>query len=137
MSACEHGHKLLVQMLVGRGADVNCRDTKRNTPLLISVQNHFTDIVQFLLQNKADVNDCNSQGNTALMHAIQNGSVRNVSFLLQFVKDREELLNVQNDEGLTALMLAVYTWSRIAQPQVLLATGPTPFRPSSPPAPPH
>ena len=69
----EGGHKLLVELLLDNGANVDERDKFGMTPLMRAAQHGRTDVVNFLLDNDADVNAINNYGWNALMIAIEKG----------------------------------------------------------------
>ena len=59
------GRTAAVQALLEAGADVNTRNTIRNTPLMLVANWGHTEIVQVLLANGADVHAKNTIGMTA------------------------------------------------------------------------
>lgn len=57
----------LIRKLLYLGADVNCRNTQKMTPLLIAASSHFYSAVKLLIEKGADVNAVDGFGNNALM----------------------------------------------------------------------
>ena len=94
----------IVKLLIQYGADVNARDNRGFTPLILSARfsHDKTDIAKILLSAGADVNAQNNYGNTALMEAADHRGGNLVTLLLQAGAD----VNAQNNEGLTALSIA-------------------------------
>lgn len=105
LKACLIGHRVNVQLFFRWGAAIECRDEQGNTPLLISANKGFTDIVDFLLKNGADVNASNSAGDTPLILSIRSpGSLETMERILE-----HELVEIEqaNNAGYTALMTAI------------------------------
>jgi hypothetical protein len=67
--SCAGGHTELVGYLVGRGADVNRRDSRGDTPLLLALYGFHTDAALVLVDNGADVNAANAVGMTPFVLA--------------------------------------------------------------------
>src|SRR5690606_20745120 len=53
--AVKNGHLYMVELLLGKGADVNIQDESENTPLHYAASNGSKDIVALLIKNGADV----------------------------------------------------------------------------------
>ncbi|BFZ23422.1 hypothetical protein BsWGS_26461 [Bradybaena similaris] len=103
--ACQRGHKDTVKKLIDHGANVCCRDPDRNTPLMISSQNSFVELVQFFLTRQADVNAANSAGDTALILSIQ--STRSTAITKLLLQQKKIDIWHRNGQGYTVLMKAV------------------------------
>ncbi|BFZ23423.1 hypothetical protein BsWGS_26462 [Bradybaena similaris] len=103
--ACQRGHKYIVQKLIDHGANVQCRDSDGNTPLMICSKYGFIDLVQFLLTRKHDINAVNSAGDTALLLGIRPSGSTELTKL--FVQNKRIYVDFQNEQGYTALMKAV------------------------------
>src|SRR5262245_51627992 len=92
-----------VQAAVKKGADVNAKDSKGFTALMIAAEKGLTPIVQVLLDKGADANDKEpKQGRTALMLAAGNGHLETVQALLAKGADVQE----KDVNGRTALIIA-------------------------------
>ncbi|MEX0774981.1 MAG: ankyrin repeat domain-containing protein [Phycisphaeraceae bacterium] len=99
----------LVELLIGRGTNVNSRGTGGLTPLMegtISMWFHRDpqqlDVARRLLDAGADVNAVTSDGDTALHEA-----VRTEPALVQLLLDSGAKVNVAEWQGRTPLMVAV------------------------------
>ena len=99
--------------------DVNIRDAKGNTALMLAASLSYTNmednegIVELLLshpnvKDKIDVNIHDTEGNTALMRAVISDNREIAELLLSHpnVKDKIDV-NIQNNGGATALCYAV------------------------------
>jgi ankyrin repeat protein len=64
--ACDQNHLGLVEMLLDRGAEVNSRDERGSTPLMIAAMRGFPRIVDRLLRSDADPALTDQDGKTAL-----------------------------------------------------------------------
>ena len=53
--AAELGLDKLVEKLIQKGVDINCRDDEKLTPLHIAAQNGHVEVAKQLLENKADI----------------------------------------------------------------------------------
>lgn len=72
-----------LQFLVAKGANVNVRDNKGVTPLVLAVRLNFLEGVEFLLSKGARVDEANAAGETPLITAVHN---RNVSLMRMLLK---------------------------------------------------
>lgn len=105
ISACQLGHKFLIQTLVRTGANVHCKDTSGNTTLMLCAKNGFADVVRFLIEKQVDVNASNSTGDTALLLSVRpSGSTEITKLLLGQIGIQ---FYHQNKDGYTALMKAI------------------------------
>lgn len=80
--AVTYGRKVVVDILLERGADVNVPDDKGSTPLHYAALHNQRDILITLLDHHADVNHANSAGQTALHIAVAQHNVVNAQILL-------------------------------------------------------
>ncbi|XP_077430658.1 B-cell lymphoma 3 protein isoform X3 [Vanacampus margaritifer] len=98
-----HGHRDLVSMLLGAGADVNTTDIKSGqSSLILAVESNNTEMVRFLIESGCDVNRPSYSSNTALHSACARGQADVVRVLLKSGAD-SSLKNYHND---TPVMLA-------------------------------
>ena len=89
------GHKKMIELLVGKGADVNARAASGATPLFFAVLRDQKDDAQFLLDKGANVNTPDAYGNTILDCALQ----LQYGSLIQMLVDRGADVNAQ-DQGM-------------------------------------
>jgi ankyrin repeat protein len=102
LSAAAHGETAKVIALLGKGADINGRDTGGYTPLIWAALNGHDAVIGELLRRGADVRARDREGYTALMWASQNHRADAVRALLAHGANPNEA----DREGYTAL-----TWA--------------------------
>jgi ankyrin repeat protein len=73
----------IIKALLAGGADIDCRDTAGNSPLIYAVQSGKSEAVSLLITAGANVSNINNDGITPLVRAIENGNLEIVSMLLQ------------------------------------------------------
>ncbi len=95
----------LLPIFLNGGADVNRKDEKGNTALILNAANFhcYKDIVKELIRAGADVNAANNDGNTALHYALRYGSQDAARFMIKKGAD----YNHVNNQGVTPVQLAV------------------------------
>jgi ankyrin repeat protein len=76
--------------LLGRGADVNARDGKGNTPLMVAVEAAAGDVIAVLVRARANPNLANSSGETPLIRAVQRRDIGIVRDLLAAGADPDQ-----------------------------------------------
>lgn len=98
------GHLGIVNLLLGRGAEVNApsRNEMAVVPLHSAAAARHLAIAEVLIENGADVNIPSAGGSTALHRAAQNGQMPLVRLLLE----RGARPDVADDEGVTPRQLA-------------------------------
>ncbi len=69
--------------LIGKGANVNIRDFKGVTPLVLASNMNFVDGVELLIEKGARVDDANQAGETPLITAVHNRNVALMRILLK------------------------------------------------------
>ena len=74
---------LWMQFLVGKGANVNIRDARGTTPLVVAVDLGFLEGVDFLLGQGARVDEPNNTGETPLINAVHRRNIGMVRALLK------------------------------------------------------
>jgi ankyrin repeat protein len=117
--AARLGRTDLIEPLVKSGVDVNSRDARGFTPIILAAYNDHLDTVDALLASKADA--ClpdRDQGNTAQMGVAFRGNDAIAARLLTVGCD----VNMRNHAGQTALMMAAL-FSRTRQIDMLKAAG--------------
>lgn len=72
-----------MQFLVARGANVNVRDAKGTTPLVLACNLGFIEGVEFLLTSGAKVDEPNNTGETPLITAVHRRDLAMVRALLK------------------------------------------------------
>eukprot|EP00919_Chromeraceae_sp_WS-2016_P003590 GHVR01008694.1.p1 GENE.GHVR01008694.1~~GHVR01008694.1.p1 ORF type:complete len:123 (+),score=13.34 GHVR01008694.1:185-553(+) len=84
----------LVKLLIDIGANVNAKDNKGITPLIVaSIEGHL-DVIKLLIDKGADVNDRDNIGTTPLICASNKGHLAVVQLLIDKgaeVKDRHNV----------------------------------------------
>ena len=81
--AAEYGHKEIVDLLIGNGANVNSVDPESCSPLYYASLNGHIGIIKTLIDKGADVNIQNKHGlGTAILSAIYKGQIEAAKLLL-------------------------------------------------------
>lgn len=88
-----------VKKQVESGGDINQRDERGYSPLMVAAYYNSHEIVVYLLENGADINLQGKDGYTALMLATINMNTRMVKTLLKYHPD----VNLKDNDGYTAL----------------------------------
>lgn len=101
-SSCKFGNIETTSTLLSRGAMVDIRNRKGNSPLLLAVKEGHWAVTERLLQNYADVEQTDSDGKTALVIAAEEGHIGIMELLL----NHKASLAAKDREGLTALSWA-------------------------------
>ena len=102
MVASEKGHRDVVELLVGAGADVNQAGWCESTALMWASEKGHRDVVELLVGAGADVNRADKDGTTALMEASEKGHRDVAELLVGAGVD----VNQADKDGDTALMMA-------------------------------
>ncbi|KAH9233937.1 hypothetical protein K456DRAFT_1724788 [Colletotrichum gloeosporioides 23] len=91
----------LTKLLIAYGADVNARNAKGSTALILAAKDGNIDTIETLLSNGADIHSCNDNGN-AVLHAATSGFRPTVE-LLTLLLDRGASKDLQclNNSGHT------------------------------------
>lgn len=98
----EAGNTDNVEQLIGQIAEVDARNERNETPLIIAARHGQGEVVKLLLSRGAEVDAMNLQGATALSRAAEAGHDQVVKLLLAAGADVER----KNQYGLTPLALA-------------------------------
>lgn len=106
--ACEKNHPEIVKLLLKNGADIEKGVQQGYVPLCIASRRGNTEVVDILIKKGADLTFVDEYFNTALMTAVENSHADIVELLLNANK---KLADQRNDDGQTALMLAIDIYS--------------------------
>ncbi|KAM9254439.1 ankyrin repeat and KH domain-containing protein 1 isoform 7-T7 [Dugong dugon] len=83
--AADKGHYKFCELLINRGAHIDVRNKKGNTPLWLAANGGHFDVVQLLVQAGADVDAIDNRKITPLMSAFRKGHVKVVQYLVKEV----------------------------------------------------
>lgn len=81
----EKGHQELVQLLLLKGATLDCHTKKGYTPIFLSCKEGHLDICKILSKEGANVETPDCRGNTPIMAAFKNGHVSIIEWLIKLV----------------------------------------------------
>ncbi|CAJ1077423.1 ankyrin repeat domain-containing protein 33B-like [Xyrichtys novacula] len=95
-----------VELLLQRGASVNCQDAHGRTALSYACERGCLDAVKILVRNNADPEIEDAWGNTALMYAAVSGHSAVVEFLVRAFKRLGLQVDRQNKAGNSAVEVA-------------------------------
>ena len=116
--AANKGHRIVVKLLINRGADPNARDPYGETPLQTAAFYGHKDAVKLLLNGGADPNGSDENGETPL-HAAERYSRKEV---VQLLLQEGAEVNKPNKNGLTPLhYAAIHGYKEMVQ--ILLEWG--------------
>ena len=108
LKAVEEGQKQVVQLLLSHNVYVSGKSKTGSLAIVAAAERGYLDIVKLLVKKGAPVDGKNASGKTPLMAAVEKSCCSAlVSYLLY---DCKADLNLQDNEGKTALMLAVEQW---------------------------
>lgn len=129
--AASSAGRRLVEFLIGKGAEVNARDTTGYTPLHYAAAGGNKETAEVLVARGADVHATTGHsGNTPLHLAVQlnnvagpGGGKRRVE-LVRLLLDHGADVNARNSREHTALHIAVaWGWDSLETVQALLSSG--------------
>jgi hypothetical protein len=98
----QYGHVECARLLINRGADINKKNKKGNTALIVTSGNNHRNCINLLLDCGANVDSANYVGNTALH--ISSGS--NHPECIHLLLERHADIHYKDIDGHTALHLA-------------------------------
>lgn len=103
-----HTRCKFVELLLQRGANVNCQDGDGRTALSYACERGYLEVVKILVQNGADPEIVDVWGNTALMYAAVEGHSPVVEFLVRAFKRLGLQIHRQNKVGNSAVAVAKF-----------------------------
>jgi ankyrin repeat protein len=124
-----------MRFLVGKGANVNARDSKGMTPLVVAVNYNFVEGAEFLIGQSARLDESNNAGETPLITAVHNHNLDIMRVLLTAGADPDRADN----SGRSARDYALYEGKegalidaiqKYAKPKKKDGQGPKVFGPS-------
>uniref|UniRef100_A0A8C7HUZ4 Ankyrin repeat and KH domain containing 1 n=1 Tax=Oncorhynchus kisutch TaxID=8019 RepID=A0A8C7HUZ4_ONCKI len=83
--AADKGHYKFCELLINRGAHIDVRNKKGNTPLWLAANGGHFDVVQLLVQAGTDVDAADNRKITPLMAAFRKGHVKVIQYLVKEV----------------------------------------------------
>ncbi|KAI1087797.1 ankyrin repeat-containing domain protein [Rostrohypoxylon terebratum] len=102
--ACLRENPELVCLLLDAGANLEARDYKQQTPLITASLQWSDDLVRCLADAGADTTAVNYRKSTALFYACKYGEM---TFAKTILEKSQASINIENDDGLTPLHIAV------------------------------
>ena len=103
--AAANGSEHALQLLCGRGADVNLKlNQSQKSPLMLASENGHKEAVRILLEHGADVNATDFEGSNSLFVASEAGNDEIVGILL----DKGADYSSESKVGVTPLMAAAF-----------------------------
>ena len=100
VSACENGHRDVVNFLLDKGADGRIHSVTKYSPLYIAAYNGRRDIVEILLKTFPYlINGLTVERWSPLHAAVINGHVSTLDFMLRFTYPKECLKTVRDKKG--------------------------------------
>lgn len=99
---CRDGNVQLLNLFVGKGADINERDSFNQSPLFYASRDGRADCILEMIKLDANVNQKDKVNNTALFYAAREGRTRVCEILL----DHGAEINVVDPKKQTALYFA-------------------------------
>ena len=82
-----------MEFLIGKGANVNLRDSKGGTPLVLATNANFTEGVELLVGKNARLDESNNAGETPLITAVHNRNTGMMRILLKAGADPDRADN--------------------------------------------
>jgi len=127
MAAARGGSAPVCRALLGKGADVNARNSEGSSALTLSIRSGggHIDVVNTLLAAGADIQQKDSNGLTSLHHAVLSKNVPILTLLLTCAAELEkgkvmwEYLSSQDRNGKSALALATLRQSQGVPPSMI------------------
>lgn len=92
-----------LENLINLALDINLKNSRGETFLILAVKNYFKDLVKLIIDKKADLDVKDNKENTALIYSAKLGYADITKMLIKAGAN----LNLQNKNGDTALIKAV------------------------------
>ena len=108
-AASYKGHLSIAELLISKGANVNCRDQEskeKSTPLHIATRRGDTKMMECLISNGADVNATESDGSCPLYIALNDGNRDDNFKVIELLIQHSADVNIPNNQGQSPLHLA-------------------------------
>ena len=103
IKSCQNGDlKKLIYLIEEYNPDLEKKDLRGNSPLLVASYSGNIDIVKYLLTKKININITDKNGNTSLLNSITRGHVEISNILL----DNNANFRIGNKKEITPLLLA-------------------------------
>jgi ankyrin repeat protein len=103
MNAADNGQRDIVDALLAHNCNLDLRNKKGETALMLAAEKGHRHVVEALLAYKCNLLDLqNNEGVTALMNAARNGN----KYIVEVLLAHNCKLNLRNNDGRTALMIA-------------------------------
>lgn len=77
-------HNEIIPLLLNRGAQLNVKNRKGCTPLMLAIKNGYSNVISLLLNAGADSQLTDAEDNTPLHHACRSGNENAIRVLLSF-----------------------------------------------------
>ncbi|KAJ5318518.1 hypothetical protein N7476_004938 [Penicillium atrosanguineum] len=122
--AVQSGNAKVVRLLLEHNADCNSKDHDGLTPLMCAVTGDHEEVLELLLSHGACIGHVDKTNWSALHWAVFHNHYRILEKLLSCCGGDTALLNVQSNDGETALSVAVGVGSEVAV-KLLLESGAT------------
>ena len=114
--AAQHGRGVIATQLIDLKAKVNLPNGYGMAPLHLAAAAGHEDVVELLIENGARINATDKQGVTPLYLAARDNRTRVIVLL---VSEKTINLDIQNNEGLTAISIALANGSAEASNHLL------------------
>ena len=114
--AAADGDLEIVKSLISKGADVNAKDERENTPLCYAVKSGKMEVVQLLVESGADVNAMGKNDRPPLYMAVEEDNIAIAKYLIAHGAD------VNAGDNWTALQQAPYS-SSVEMVKLLISKG--------------
>ena len=101
--AVSKGNEKCILQYIENGSDLNMKDHKGLTPLLLALKHNQLEIAKILIKHGADIELANKEGRTPLHFAIELGSIE----LTKVILEKNADINSATKEGITPLHLAI------------------------------